>query len=125
MLLVMNTSVWLTWIVHMVSLPSRLSIRSTDLLGVCPILACPDSSWTSACSSCATTRLIDPNEFVDEIVKALLIIALWELLVAIVIKILMQDLLEILMQLFSALILREMLLIIFDQFLYLLLELLL
>lgn len=69
------------------------------------ILACPDSSWASTCSSCATAWLIDTYELIDKVIEALLVISLRKLLVPIVIKILMQNLLQVLVQLLSALIL--------------------
>jgi hypothetical protein len=122
-LLIMDTSVRLTWVVDVVALACWLSICGPYLFRMGSILACPDSSWASTCSSCATTWLIDTYELIYKVIEALLVISLRKLLVPIVIKILMQNLLQVLMQLLSALILRKMLFIILDQFLYLLLQL--
>ena len=104
-LLIVDTSVRLAWIMYMVSLTSRLSICGAYLLRVGSILTCPDSSWASTCSSCTTTWLIDTNELVNKVIEALFIIPLWKLLVAVVVKILMQYLFEIFVQLLSTLIL--------------------
>jgi len=96
-LVLVDTSVRLAWIVYMVSLTGRLSICSSYLLRVSSIFPCPDSSWPSSCSWWCTSRLIDTDELIYEIVEALLIITLGELLVTVVIEVLMQNLLKIFM----------------------------
>ena len=112
-LILVDTSVRLAWIVHMIPL-TRRSIIGTNLLRMSSILPSPESSRTSTCSCWSTSWLIDSDKFIDEVVEALLIITLGELLVSVVVKVLMQDLLEIFMQLLSPLILWEMLFVIFN-----------
>ena len=90
------------------------------LLGVSSVLARPHAAWSTWSSS---QRLVQLDEFVDQIVEALLVVL--QSIGVVLIQVLVQHLLQILMQILCALILREMLLVVFDQLLNLLLQLLL
>lgn len=88
MLLIMNTSVRLTWIMYMVTLTSSLGVCCAYLLRVGSILTSSNSSWTSTRSSCSSSWLIDTNELVNKVIESLFVISLWELLITIVVQIL-------------------------------------
>ena len=112
----MNSTVRLTRILKMIT-TSRLSqISPISLFRVSSIFPRSNSGSLRPRSG-SRTRLIDPYQFINQIIKPVFVLRLAQLPIGIVIKILMENLLEILMQLFSSIVLRKVLLVVLDEFL--------